>query len=125
MKHHRFGQRSKKNLEGVAPDLVGVCYRALYLSPYDFGITEGLRTIQRQKELVEQGKSQTLNSYHLRGAAIDFAVWIDGKITWDLAYYKEVAEAFKQAADEYGARITWGGDWQSFIDGPHIQLEGL
>lgn len=123
MQHHRFGSRSKERLKGVELDLVALCYRALYLSPYDFSISEGMRTLERQKELMLQGKTKTLNSYHLRGAAIDFAVIIDGKVSWDLTHYTKVAEAFKQAAEEYGLKITWGGDWKTFVDGPHIQLE--
>ncbi len=123
MEHFRFSQRSKNHLRQVHPDLVGIAYRALFLSPHDFGITEGLRTRERQKKLVEQGKSTTMHSYHLTGSAIDFAVYADGKLTWELPFYREVADAFKQAAREYGIDITWGGDWQSFVDGPHIQLE--
>ena len=120
---YRFGATSKKRLAGVNPDLIGLCYRALSLSPHDFGISEGMRTLERQRELLAAGKSTTLNSYHLRGAAVDFAVYVGGKVTWDLKYYKEVADAFKLAAEEYGMRITWGGDWRSFVDGPHIQIE--
>jgi peptidoglycan L-alanyl-D-glutamate endopeptidase CwlK len=41
-----------------------------------------------------------------------------------MPYYQQVAQAFKQAADEYGLKITWGGDWVNFKDGPHIQIEG-
>ncbi|MBO0346023.1 peptidoglycan-binding protein [Roseibium sp. CAU 1637] len=28
----------------------------------------------------------------------------------------------KQAADELGVPVEWGGDWRSFFDGPHFQL---
>jgi peptidoglycan L-alanyl-D-glutamate endopeptidase CwlK len=124
MKNHRFGTRSKERLTGVHPDLVALCYRALFLSPHDFSITEGLRDIERQKNLVAQGKSTTLHSYHLTGKAIDFAVVAGGKLTWDLDFYRDVAAAFQQAASEYGVSITWGGDWKTFVDGPHIQMEG-
>jgi len=119
---YRFGQRSKDNFKGVNPDLIGIAYRALQLSPHDFGITEGLRTIERQRELFAAKKSQTMNSRHLTGEAIDFAVWKGGTVVWDFPLYQEVAEAFKRAAAEYGLKITWGGDWK-FRDGPHIQLE--
>lgn len=124
MRHHRFGKRSRENLIGVDPALAALCYRALYLSPHDFAITEGLRGMERQKSLVAAGKSTTMHSYHLRGAAVDFAVFIGGAVTWELGFYNDVAKAFKHAADEFGLAITWGGDWTSFVDGPHIQLEG-
>jgi peptidoglycan L-alanyl-D-glutamate endopeptidase CwlK len=121
---YKFGKSSVDNMRGVYPPLIGICYRALSLSPHDFGITEGLRTEERQRKLLADGKSTTMKSYHLRGAAVDFAVFIDGKITWEAAYYKTVSAAFKTAALEYGLTITWGGDWESFFDGPHIQIEG-
>ncbi|ENA1747725.1 M15 family peptidase, partial [Yersinia ruckeri] len=57
--------RSENNLNGVNPALVKVVRRALELSPIDFGVTEGLRTVARQKELVAAGKSQTMNSRHI------------------------------------------------------------
>ena len=120
----RFGTRSIDNLKGVHPSLIGLAYRALSLSPYDFGITEGLRTLERQERLLAEGKSTTLHSRHLKGEAIDFAVYVDGKITWEMPYYQQVAQAFKQAAAEYGLKITWGGSWTTLKDGPHIQIEG-
>ncbi|STK94778.1 putative phage PS3 [Escherichia coli] len=62
----KFSSRSEKNLQGVNPDLVKVTRRALEISEVDFGITEGLRSRYRQKQLVATGKSQTMNSRHLR-----------------------------------------------------------
>ncbi len=67
----RFSQRSENNLKGVNPALVQVVRRALELSIVDFGVTEGLRTVERQKELVAKGASQTMNSRHITGHAID------------------------------------------------------
>ncbi|CAK1691465.1 hypothetical protein VCRA2119O147_7240001 [Vibrio crassostreae] len=31
--------------------------------------------------------------------------------------------AFKQAAKELNVPIVWGGDWVSFKDGPHVELD--
>lgn len=67
----KFSSRSEKNLQGVNPDLVKVTRRALEISEVDFGITEGLRSRYRQKQLVTTGKSQTMNSRHLTGHAVD------------------------------------------------------
>ncbi len=72
----RFSQRSEKNLAGVKPQLVAVVRRALALSDVDFGITEGLRTKERQKQLVAEGKSQTMNSRHLTGDAVDVVAYV-------------------------------------------------
>jgi len=123
MKKYKFSRSSINNLSGIHPALIAIAFRALYLSPHDFGVISGLRTIDEQRKLLSEGKTTTLKSYHLRGLAIDFAVWVDGQITWELDYYRDVAESFKQAASEYGYKITWGGDWKTFVDGPHIQLE--
>ncbi len=119
----KFSKRSRDKFKGVHPDLVKVAEKALELTPYDFGISEGVRTFERQKELVEAGKSRTMYSRHLTGQAIDFFVLVNGEVTWDFKYYKEVADAFKRAANELGIAIEWGGDWKSFLDGPHIQLK--
>jgi peptidoglycan L-alanyl-D-glutamate endopeptidase CwlK len=34
-----------------------------------------------------------------------------------------VADAFKKAAQELKVPIVWGGDWRTFKDGPHIELD--
>ena len=119
----KFSSRSKERLKGVDEKLVDVIEASLVESPYDFGITEGLRTIEKQKEYVKAGKSQTMKSYHLRGKAVDIVVYKDGKVTWDLKYYKEVADVIKSIAKSKGVRITWGGDWKTLVDGPHFQIE--
>jgi peptidoglycan L-alanyl-D-glutamate endopeptidase CwlK len=117
-----LGQRSKDRLTGVHPDLVKVIEEAIKESPLDFSITEGLRTKERQKELFDAGKSQTMNSRHITGKAIDIAVLVDGKVTWDFKYYQTAADHIKKVAKELGIDIVWGGDWQSFKDGPHFEL---
>lgn len=117
-----FGTRSKERLQGVHPDLVKVLEEAIKESPLDFSITEGLRTKERQKALFDAGKSQTMNSRHLTGKAVDIAVIKDGTVTWDFKYYQLVADHIKAVAKDMDIPITWGGDWQSFKDGPHFEL---
>ena len=120
---YKFSEISKKKLETVDIKLQNLMNVAIKESPYDFSITEGIRTMKRQIELVAQGKSKTLKSYHLRGKAVDIAVWIDGKVTWDFKYYKEVADCIKRVARKLGYVITWGGDWKTFKDVTHLQIE--
>jgi peptidoglycan L-alanyl-D-glutamate endopeptidase CwlK len=117
-----LGQRSKDRLNGAHPDLVKVIEEAIKESPLDFSVTEGLRTKERQKVLFDTGKSQTMNSRHITGKAVDIAVIRDGEVTWDFKYYQLVAEHIKEVAKELGIDIVWGGDWQSFKDGPHFEL---
>ena len=119
---YSFSQRSKDRLKGVHPDLVKVMEEAIKESPLDFGITEGLRTLERQKELFESGKSQTMNSRHLRGLAVDIAIFIDGTANWDLKNYRIVTDHIKTVSKKLGIPIQCGIDWVSFVDGPHIEL---
>ena len=70
---YRLSQRSMQNLSGVHPDLVAVVKRAIEITEQDFSVIEGIRNIDRQRKLVAQGKSQTMNSRHLTGHAVDLA----------------------------------------------------
>lgn len=116
-----LGDRSTKNLAGVNADLVKVVKRALELSPVDFTVIEGLRTKERQAELMKQGFTRTLNSRHIIGEAVDI---VPLPVDWkNPKPFGLVAEAMKKAADELGVKITWGGDWKSFVDLPHYQIE--
>lgn len=115
--------RSAKNLVGVHPDLVAVMNRAQKDSPVPFMVIEGVRTIQRQRELVAAGASQTLRSRHLTGHAVDIVpLNAAGKISWDWPLYDKLSVAVKHAAASLAIPVEWGGDWQTFKDGPHWQL---
>lgn len=122
MEKFKFSKKSLEKLEGVHPKLRMVVERALSLSEVDFGISEGVRSLERQKQLVADKKSFTMRSYHLTGKAVDVYAFQDGKVTWAWVPYVQIAKAFKQAAKELNIKITWGGDWE-FKDGVHFQLE--
>lgn len=122
MKKFVLGKRSRRNLEGVHPELVGVVEEAIEITKVDFAVTEGLRNLERQEELVAKGASKTMRSRHLTGHAVDVAAFVDGKISYTWEYYEEIARAFKLAAARLGVKVEWGGDWQTFKDGPHFQL---
>lgn len=134
-----WSKRSLDNLQGIHPHLRRVIDRALQGSPIDFTVIEGLRTMQRQRELHSLGYTRTLNSRHLTGHAVD--TWpIDphtGKLVpailrddsgnrrenprlWEL--FHVLAPAVKAAAKVEEVPIVWGGDWKSFRDGPHFEL---
>lgn len=118
----KFSSRSEKNLQGVNPDLVKVTRRALEISEVDFGITEGLRGRYRQKQLVTTGKSQTMNSRHLTGHAVDVVAYVGSQVSWEWPLYEKIAAAFRQASRELNIPVEWGGDWKTLKDGPHFQL---
>lgn len=120
---YKFGAKSLEKLSTVHPDLQRLFKEVITNSPYDFSITEGVRSLERQKELYDAKKSTTMNSRHLTGKAVDIAVIVDGKITWDIRTYKAVADHIKAIAKLMQIPIVWGGDWKSFVDGPHFELD--
>lgn len=122
MGHFYLSTRSKRRLDGVHPDLVRVVKRAIEITPVDFAVLEGVRTMARQRQLKEAGASQTLRSRHLTGHAVDLGAYIGGRVRWDWPPYHRIAAAIKAAAAELDVPIEWGGDWRTFKDGPHFQL---
>lgn len=124
----KFGTTSLKKLNECDYRLMSVAIEALRITPYDFGITCGTRTKEEQKQLVKDGKSQTLNSRHLPNSnglaeAFDFVVYVDGKVTWDERYYRPVMQAMVTAAIKNNVPIRLGGLWRSFKDCPHIEID--
>jgi peptidoglycan L-alanyl-D-glutamate endopeptidase CwlK len=117
-----LGQRSLSRLEGVHPDLIRVVKKAAMMSPLDFTVLEGLRTIDRQCQLMGAGATKTLNSRHLTGHAVDLAPMIGGTVRWDWPLYHQLAAVVKDAAEAENVPVQWGGDWRTFKDGPHWEL---
>lgn len=132
-----LGPKSLEKLHGVHPDLVKVVHRAIQLTPVDFSVIEGLRTVERQRELVAHGASKTMKSRHITGHAVDLAAFVAGEIRWDWALYLQIASAMQKASAELGIPVRWGGTWKklsdtpaisakvlsrSFPDGPHFEL---
>lgn len=151
-----LSERSLANLQGVHTDLVRVVARAAQiieeLEPSaGFIVTEGLRSLLRQEQLVKAGASRTMQSRHLTGHAVDLAATVNGDVRWELNLYYRVALAMRRAAVETRTPVEWGGCWVSllgigdtqdamarevakysarakaaggrpFIDGPHFQL---
>lgn len=146
----KLSKRSLNNLTGVKPELVNVVKRAIQITKIDFGVTQGLRTIEQQRAYFKAGKTKTMNSKHLTGDAVDVVAYIGSDISWELNIYDEIADAFAQAARDQGTVIRWGAAWnvpditkwngsmedammyyidtrraqgrRPFIDGPHFEL---
>lgn len=117
----KLSDKSLEKLKGVHPDLVSVVKLAIDLTEVDFVVLEGLRSKDRQRELVNKGASKTMNSRHITGHAVDLGAYV-GEIRWDWPLYDKIAKAMKEAAYQINVKIEWGGDWKSFKDGPHFQL---
>lgn len=146
----KLSLRSKMRLKGVDPKLVAVVKRAIEISKVDFGVTEGLRSMETQRKYVQAGKSQTLASKHVTGKAVDLVAYVNGKVSWELNLYDDIADAMAKAAKELEVSLRWGAAWnvpditkwngtmeeamnhyiderrrqgkRPFIDGPHFEL---
>lgn len=130
--------RDNQRLVGVKPALVRVVQRAAATYPGVFMVTEGVRTLGRQKELFAQGRTApgkivtwTLDSKHITGDAVDLAPVVNGQIPWgDTKAFDEVAKHMFAAAKAEGVLIGWGADWNNNgirrekgeTDSPHFQL---
>lgn len=147
---YKLSQRSLDRLEGVDERLVAVVKQAITTTKIDFGVIQGMRTLEMQKELVAKGASQTMKSKHLTGHAVDLMAYISGRGSWELNLYDDIADAMKEAGDALGVRLRWGAAWhvndlrkwegtmeaamngyidlrrsqgrRPFIDGPHFEL---
>lgn len=118
----KLNATSIARLRGVDPNLIALAKKAREISPIPFEITEGLRTKERQRYLVKTGKSRTMNSYHLRGKAVDVVAMPGGKVSWNLADYRAINTAVQKAAKAAGVTVVWGGSWKSIVDGPHFEI---
>ena len=119
----KLSKKSLAKLDEVNPDLQKLVKNAIGLSTIDFGISEGMRTKERQQLLYDSGKSQTMNSRHLTGHAVDVYAWKDGAVSWEFEDYETINVAFSQAAKLTNTPYVWGGSWKSFKDGPHFELK--
>jgi len=145
-----LSQRSLDRLNGVDDRLIKVVCRAIEITDTDFGVIEGVRSVEKQKELVEKGASQTMKSKHIDGLAVDLMAYVAGRGCWEINVYDNIADAMKQAAKEEGVTLRWGAAWhindiaqyegtmeeamneyidlrrsqgrRPFIDGPHFEL---
>lgn len=129
---YKFSKRSLNNLKNVDKRLIHICNELI--NHIDFTVIEGHRSLERQLELYEQGYSQidgiTKKGKHnyLPSLAIDIIPYKKGHNPFDGSKESEemfntLAKEFKKVANELGYKITWGGDWKSFKDLPHFQLD--
>jgi len=146
----KLSMRSKDRMAGINPKLIKVVNYAITVTKVDFGVTQGLRTIEQQRALLAARKTQTMKSKHLTGDAVDLIAYVGGHISWDLDLYDDIADAMKLGAIKYNVKMRWGGAWtvpdiakwnktmeaaqmsyidqrrkekrRPFIDGPHFEL---
>lgn len=105
----KFGRRSRQRLKGVDARLVSVLNEVVKY--FDITVIEGLRSQERQNELVAQGKSKTKFGKHVQGKAVDIAPYpIDWKARDDFHYLGGFVLGI---AAKLGVNVRWGGDWSS------------
>lgn len=125
-----LGTRSKNELIGVHPSLVAVAHEAIKISPVDFSVHDGLRTITEQKEYVRRGVSKTMNSKHMKqsdgfGHAIDLVPYINGKLRWEWEPIYKIAAAVSKVAEQLGVELIWGGVWNHKMSELPDDADGL
>tara|TARA_R100000742_G_C4242590_1_gene62031 strand:+ start:93 stop:476 length:384 start_codon:yes stop_codon:yes gene_type:complete len=122
----RFGKRSRERLKGVNIKLQHILNRLVEIM--DVTIIEGLRTQERQDELLKKGASKTKYSKHIEGKAVDVAPY---PIDWeDRERFHYMGGMLRGIAHELDIKIRWGGDWDSdgeiadnsFDDLVHVEL---
>ena len=112
----KLSERSQRNLHGVHPDIVTVVTAAIEITRVDFGVIEGVRSLEDQEANVAAGRSQTMASKHLvqddgYGHAVDLMAYVGGKGCWELNVYDDVADAIAAAARIKKVPIRWGCAW--------------
>lgn len=117
-----------ERLTGVHDDLVRVVRRTA--ERMDLAVLEGVRSVQRERELIAHGASALKDPYrcrHVTGHAVDLGYLLQGpdhrwEVRWDWPLYERLATEMKASAHALGIPIEAGADWQHFRDGPHFQL---
>jgi len=107
----KLSQRSLQKLEGVDEALQDTVKLAIQKTKIDFGVICGMRTVEEQEALVAKGASKTMKSKHLEGKAVDLMAYIDGRASWELKLYDDIADAMKEASKETEVDLRWGACW--------------
>ena len=124
---YKFGKRSRERLKGVDARLVNVLNELIKIM--DVTIIEGLRSKERQQELLAQGKTKTKYSKHIQGKAVDLAPY---PINWeDREMFHYMGGMLRGLGKAMGVNIRWGGDWDSdgdindnkFDDLVHVEIK--
>ena len=123
---YKFGKRSRERLKGVDIRLVNVLNELIKIM--DVTVIEGLRSAERQEELLAKGATKVKYSKHMEGKAVDIAPYpIDWK---DRDRFHYMGGMIRGIAKQMGINIRFGGDWDSdgdtkdnsFDDLVHVEI---
>ena len=124
----RFGKRSRERLKGVDSRIVNVLNELIKIM--DVTIIEGVRSAERQEELLKKGATKVKYSKHMEGKAVDLAPY---PIDWENRDgFHYMGGMIRGIAKQLIIPIRWGGDWDSdgdvkdngFDDLVHIEIKG-
>ena len=125
---YKFGKRSRDRLRGVDVRIINILNELIKIM--DVTVIEGLRSADRQKELLAKGATKVKYSKHMDGKAVDIAPYpIDWK---DRDRFHYMGGMIRGIAKQLNVPIRWGGDWDSdgevkdtgFDDLVHIEIKG-
>jgi peptidoglycan L-alanyl-D-glutamate endopeptidase CwlK len=136
---NKLSRRSKAKYDTLHPDLQLILDYMLDI--VDFSVIEGVRTKERQRELVESGMSKTMRSKHLANKdgvseAVDIVPYpgLDWNDRERFTFYQGIAKGIAHMLYIMGDidhtirnGVDWDGDGNikehSFFDGPHLELK--
>ena len=121
---------NSRDISRLRPDVAANCRRWLELckeAGLNVLVTQTVRDKEYQESLYAQGRTKpgnivtnskvpTFHADHV-GCAFDFCKNVKGHEYDDNAFFHKAAAIAK------GMGFSWGGDWKSFTDMPHIQWD--
>lgn len=105
MSNFYLGNKSLSNLIGVHPEVGFLFTEGIKITPVDFTIFDGIRNAKQQQQMVDNRASDTLDSYHLYGLAVDAVAWINGQPRFELEPNMQVYEALHKVVRAHGLKI--------------------
>ena len=141
MSRFQFSFKSKQKLETCHIDIQTVLDRAIDISPIDFGISEGYRSIEKQQEYYAQGRTAPgkiityIDGVNKKGKhnfnpsqAVDIYAFVNGKRNWSKSNMFLLAGLILSISEDFfekgiiSNKLAWGGFWNSFKDYPHYEI---
>jgi peptidoglycan L-alanyl-D-glutamate endopeptidase CwlK len=128
MAKFHLSKNSKAKLATCDKRLQAIVNQAIKKTIVDFGVSDGHRDEETQNKYYSQGLSTLKwpDSKHNKkpSMAVDVFIYIGGRARWDDEEgYNYLSSLFQVIAYEMRYKLTWGGNWKSFKDVFHFQLE--
>ena len=143
-----FGTRSEAQLQTCDPLLDSVMRKALKMSDVDFGIVQGARSIEEQRDYFRKGNSKVnpdgyignlpalyAAAKHITGPGMRYSracdIVVSGAKAYDIPTLCYIAGVVLTCAKYMGVKVRWGGNWdadseiitdQTLVDAVHFEL---